>query len=197
MAGQMGSITKRVGLRKRSPNQIYYRSMSVYYNVDQGVLRFKALLQENTQGQMDHAIETLATEMRAVRVDTRRYWQGEDARLQLMADSMSHLVGFAPGSQPYEKIRLFQGHLEALKGKHVFQGMGDLYKLEQAIPALEPMLCDECGERVNQQDLDFGTPFANQQISPTSEHYVWRDHQRQHRPPPPPEQGELGLVADD
>lgn len=192
-------LTKNLKRRKGIKGQVYYRSMSVYYGKYQAMIRFKVMLKENTPGQMDTLIAFLEVQTRAAIVQDRRYQEWEEARLQLMADSMSHLIGFAPALEDWEKMDLLQAHVETMRGKHVFQAMGELYNRMVELPDLEVLICEECGERVNRQILEYGSPRGSEQISPTSENYVWREHREGHRDPPLFEarQGEMPLAADD
>ena len=185
-SGRWVSIANRMNRRKGSEGLVYYRAMSVYYGAHQAVLYWKVMIREHHEGQADSVIEVLAQEMRAVDTDRRRYSDGGHARLQLMCDSTSHLVGFSPELRDFERLDLLQAHVETLKGKHVFQALSDLSRLAKEIPKVEPLICTVCGERVNRQILDLGTRLGSAQISPTSPDYIWREHRTQHRPPPPP-----------
>ena len=187
-------VTKRIGNQKETKNQLYFRSLSIYYEEDRACIHFKTMLRETFEGQAQAAIDRLGHEMRALEVEVRRFQKGEEARLQLMADSWSHLVGFAPEVSTRDQVDLLKAHVETLKGKHIFQGMGDLYNNIIKMEPLATLVCDECGLKLRQVFEESDRPSAGL-LSPTSEIFLWRDRQVRHRVPPP-EQGEMPIAAD-
>ncbi|MGI0011817.1 MAG: toprim domain-containing protein [Nitrososphaera sp.] len=159
---------------KRYKGNIYFRSFHVYYEGDIAKVHWQCMIYEPEPGYSDYAAEYLAKKMDGAIEHQRRYQNGETAVTQLVADSFSHLVGIDTSLSMQERTDIFAAHYFATKGRHIFQGLGDLYKLLEELPESEPLVCDECG-RPLKQILEPRTTDNKGYNSPTSPNYIYQN----------------------
>ena len=153
---QWNDALTRIQRRKATNGIVFSRAFTAYYTLNEGCIHWKVMLRESAPGHADDAVAELCRVMDAEVYDDRRYVHGELATLQLIEDCRTHLLGFSPDIDWEEKFELFAAHLDATKGKHVFQTMGFLWELMEKAAAEEkeekpePMVCKVpgCGERL-------------------------------------------------
>lgn len=118
----------------------------------------------------------LQRRMDADRLELREFDDGEEAVLQLIEDSISHLVGIDKDFSEQEQVDIFRAHYFAMQGRHASESMGDLWKLLQQLPDPEPMTCDECGEKLY-QTVDPSQPRKGcgpERVEPSEDTQWWR-----------------------
>ncbi len=162
----------KLGRRKANKGNVYFRAIGVYYTGNVAKIHWKVMIYEETSGDADAGIDRLCRVMEAEVDSQRRYVDGETAVLQIVEDSMSHLVGI--DDQMYEdtQSQIFAAHYFACKGRHIFQGLGALHAALRQLPPPDPLACDVCGGPLT-QIIDRQERPDNGHTSPTSPNYMW------------------------
>jgi hypothetical protein len=146
---QWESALTKTQRRKSTKGSVLWRSFTAYYTLNECWIHWKVMVKEGAPHGADDAVTELCRAMNAEVYDDRRYVHGELASLQLIENARTHLLGFSEDIDYEEKFELFTAHLDATKGRHIFQGMGSLWALLRELPEPEPLVCDECGSRLH------------------------------------------------
>lgn len=145
------AVTKR-SHRKVWKGKILARAESFYLTRQPGersVYVQKLVLQESVAGELTDEIYDLARELQAEIVGDRGTESGEAIVLQMVADTMTSLIGIAAGD--WEALGAF---ISATRGQHLFMGMSALYEVLLHIKKDEAPVCDLCGLKLKFVPLD-------------------------------------------
>jgi hypothetical protein len=180
---QFESTLTKIQRRKASKGCVLWRSFTAYYTLNEAWVHWKVMFKEGAPHGADDAVAELCRVMDSKVYDDRRYVHGELATLQLIENARTHLLGFSPDIDWEEKFELFAAHLDATKGRHVFQSMGLLWDLmretlKNGHAAPEPMTCDVpgCGKRLkiavhrDRSPSDEGAPPTTRGPDPPRRH---------------------------
>ena len=164
----------KLGRRVAYKGKVYFRSLGVYYTGNVARIHWKIMIYEEKENEADPAIEYLCRVMGAEIDGQRRYISGESAVMQIVEDTMSHLVGIDKRLSEEIQVQLFAAHYFATKGRHIFQGLGALHGALRKLPKPDPLVCDVCGGSLI-QIIDRQDAPDSGHTSPTSPNYAWKD----------------------
>jgi hypothetical protein len=159
------STLVKIQRRKATKDSVLWRSFTAYYAEDEALIHWKVMFKEGGPGAADKAVASLCQVMGATVYDDRRFVHGELTSLQLVENARSHLLGFTKGMAWDTKLTLFSAHYAATKGQHVFQPLGELRMLIQALTPPEPPKCDECGMKLRQVLINENDPGPGEHSS--------------------------------
>ena len=125
-----------------------------YYTEDEAQTHWKVMVDERFEGEALEFVEGLGELMGGSVSSQRCYVNGQQGATQLVADTMTHFIGIDPDIPFAAQLEIFTAHYYATKGRHIFQGLGNVYKLLQRIKRDDPPKCEICGRKLDQVLLD-------------------------------------------